>query len=383
MSELNKQIALAAGKGLAVWIILYVSVLHLFVFWKWSSSSDDGPLTLTPKELQERVERYKKFLHLHANRINALKEFEGHVDKARSKLVFEESLFLDTGHKRNQRPVTIPKLEKLLSNLENLKSYRTSGWVRQEFFSASSQMESRVEAMTVEEWKLLQEFFDDFTLPTLDFCPSKMSAPNIDEAVERVREAIDLRYDDERDVQWPVSLPATATRLDAAWSNTLVLLREAVGQELKRLESNETSSSSETENCASQAQILRWLEAGLEGCHRKQNLRETMFATLRSEKINTTGIILDASLETFGPPKFEYKPNLAHMLDTPLLKQIGNWIDEKVDQWSGYSDWFDAWVDGFGNDPVGHVLVSKFLQSAAKWPVPKVLRENKAGVLKA
>jgi len=394
----NASVSSAAFRALAAWLAIYVIISQLCVIPKWISSSKEALEVVEVVDNNSDVEQ----------KANALREQEQRIQLVQR--LMHDAKEVEARHEQVVAS-TVQRLERLR---EHVMKPLSRGEEAKEPTLASPDLSFFKELMElatlsdVEEARLLE--LSRKMQREVDAIVSNNATVSWSE-VNAIVTARYQRRDPTRECPPPHFIDPSLAReshlfqkfqqaekilKQRAEAVPPLLQQEKVLQELHEQALNpppapETTDTHDANNrmCVSQQDVVDMMDEGINALQRRLDLRRVLTKyVLATFDINKTDLILDAPLDPPSQPSLRVRDtiNLRQVLDTPLLKEMEQWVDVALDHVGGHFDTLDQLVDKVAAEDtsVGRALISKLQTLAGKVEVPNTWSKvpSKAGMLR-
>jgi hypothetical protein len=139
--------------------------------------------------------------------------------------------------------------------------------------------------------------------------------------------------------------------------------------ELEQQIANNKDNSNKNSSCFDLEFVTALVDAGLTALAVNDDVRDALRKTAldRDPTLSEDSLILDADLPVEQPHKeIDMKINLRSVIDSPLIINLIQWIDQFVDLVGGYNDRLDLYLDSISHESgsIGELLVERLLCKA-------------------
>jgi hypothetical protein len=383
MKQVIQKIGPAFVKGLLLWIVIYIGIVHVLVVHKWDSgepyagpklvnqlSAPTGQAIANPwlvheKAVTNMVQAFAEIQLQHQSLATTLKDqrtmlsdLDAKVRSSSMKPQFDAGdLAVNTMQLgnllRSANLVTIPTTRLLTIALPAINKALTEA--------------SRMYANT--KWDELDLFFrksyPDKEPSVVNYvCPvPEVRKPSVDPDATKITDLENMVELIQKEI-FEIDI------LEEAMEDMEESVQEPIVEAIDELIAGLQKSTAGSTKCASEEQLMELVEQGLLALRRRAPLRNELKRKLLDMDPSAKSIILDADLPMTRPaiPQAD-TINLRQLLDTDLLSEASSWIDDLVDLCSGYNDSVDKFFDSITGAGHAHVW-EVILQKAGKFNVP-------------
>ena len=416
-------VAVAACRGLVLWIILYVFVVGGLIVYKWDSVNHVQheevivqktiieyiePEPVEPITVYKKKEKPPVFDEEEANKTAALLRELEEVKKRQDQLLSDAARYISLIEHNTDHEPPAPKMhptkqqQPSLTYVESLLqtptlSDSTPDTLQDLFRNALDELRTLKSRADHIDWSVFGGIVStrhDRVAPEPPVCTIDESAngrvtvktnPNLarksdlfmarDDVLSMINERVD-----------PESLPdilATEGVIER-------MEEEVIGAIETVVASQESSSEVDYGSCVEEDVLMDMLEQGLVAIKTRKDLQSVLTNYVKELQPDEPALILDAQLP---PPSRPYVPpretvSLRELLNTEMLHQSATLIDIVADTIGGYNDMIDDYIDRLerqrNEGSVGKALVAQLLELAGKLriPNPHAKIDSNAGILR-
>lgn len=385
-------VASAAFRALAAWLVIYAVIGQLLVIPKWRSSplteqvEDKDMLAANDTDQEQRIQLIQRLMddakEIESRHQKVVDSTIEQLERMRRKVMKP----LSKGEEPKQVSLTSPDLT-FFQELMGLPTLSNVDETR--LLEFSKQIQSEVDAIFRTNATISWSQVNSIVTARYERqgatreCPSPRAT--IDPSLARESHLYQKFQQTER------LLRRRAESMPPLLHQDRVV--EALHEQARKTPppSKTTETANDDRMCISQHDVTAMMDEGINALMRRHlDVRQvlTRFVLANYEDILEKDFILDASLDPPLQPILRARDsiNLRQVVDTPLLKEVAQWVDAALDRVGGHVDSLDQLVDSLAADDtsVGKTLIAKLQSLAGKVELPNIWAKvpTRAGILR-